>query len=78
MEQLLVIVGDQASFIRANTANASKLLSAVISKYQGGIHGTVERKSILMKVVEKCHGADTDSVHRGRQNHTTTKLNLTL
>lgn len=57
MEQLLVIVGDQASFIRANTANASKLLSAVISKYQG---------------------ADTDSVHRGRQNHTTTKLNLTL
>lgn len=57
MEQLLVIVGDQASFIRANTANASKLLSAVISKYQG---------------------ADTGSVHRGRQNHTTTKLNLTL
>lgn len=51
MEQLLVIVGDQASFIRANTANASKLMFAVISKYQGGINGTVERKSILMKVV---------------------------
>lgn len=51
MEVLLVIVGDQASFIRANTANASNLLSAVIIKYQGGINGTVERKQVLMKVI---------------------------